>query len=107
MCNTERCLGEIHTFLLQGIDGDVGLVDIDDAVDVEGDLLGVGAPVLVAEAVAELAVLTGGEGVVAGRDGLFVELVLVHRIEDLYSHRGWPPPVLARHVASAQRGRGV
>lgn len=54
-------------------------------MDVEGDLLGVGAPVLVAEAVAKLAVLLGGEGVVASRDGLFVELVLVHGVEDLYS----------------------
>lgn len=54
-------------------------------MDVEGDLLGVGAPVLVAEAVAELAILPGREGVVARRDRLLVELVLVRGVEDLYS----------------------
>ena len=46
----------------------MGLVNVDDTVDVERDLLGVGPPVLVAKAVAVLAVLLGREGVVTGRD---------------------------------------
>lgn len=54
----------------------VGLGDVDDAVDVEGDLLTGGAPVLVAEAVDVLAVLPGGEGEVAVGDGFFIRLFL-------------------------------
>ena len=40
-----------HTLRFQRVLGRVGLGDVDDAVDVEGDLLAVGAPMLVAEAV--------------------------------------------------------
>jgi hypothetical protein len=44
-------------------------------MDVEGDLFARGPPVLVAEAVGELAVLLGSECVVAGGDALLIEFV--------------------------------
>jgi hypothetical protein len=68
-------LGEALDFGLERVCRDVGLAHVDNAVDVEGDLLAVGAPVLVAEAVHELAVVLGREGVVAVRDGSGLELV--------------------------------
>jgi len=52
-------------------------------VDVEGDLLGVGTPVLVAEAVGVLSVVLGVEGVVAVADALVVDLVAAAGVLDL------------------------
>jgi len=43
-------------------------------VDVEGDLLGRGGPLLVAEAIGVFSILRGREGVVAGRAGWGEEL---------------------------------
>jgi hypothetical protein len=74
---------QYFTFTVEGIGGDIRLADIDDAVDVERDLLGVGAPVLVAEAVGVFAVVLGSEGVVAVGDGLLVGLVLAVGVGDL------------------------
>jgi hypothetical protein len=68
---------------LEGILWAVAFRDIDDTVDIEGNLFAVGTPVLVAEAVGVLAVVLGLEGEVAGRDGLFVDLVLGNRVGDL------------------------
>ena len=53
-------------------------------MDVEGDLLAVGAPVLVAETVHVLAVVLGVEGVVAVGHGLLHGLVLAEGVCDLY-----------------------
>lgn len=55
----------VRTLLLQRVRRHVRLVDVDDTVDVERDLLAVGVPMLVPEAVGELAVLLGRECVVA------------------------------------------
>jgi hypothetical protein len=62
------------TLLLQGVLRRLGLGHVDDAVDVERNLLGVCAPVLVVEAVDVLAVLGGVERVVAGGNAAFVDL---------------------------------
>ena len=63
----------------------VGLVlgDVDNSVDIEGDLLAVGAPVLVAEAVHVFAILLGIEGVVAIGNALLEGLVLAIGSRDL------------------------
>lgn len=53
------------------------------AVDVERDLLGVGAPVLVAEAIEVLAIMLGVEGVVAVGHVLLEGFVLAHGVRDL------------------------
>lgn len=73
------------TFGLEGIDGVFAFADVDYAVDVERDLLAVGAPVLVAEAVGVFAVMEGGIGVVAVGDGALVDFVLAARVGDLFS----------------------
>lgn len=52
-------------------------------MDVEGDLLTVGSPMLVAEAVVVLSVGASNNGVVAVGDGFFVDDVLAIRIGDL------------------------
>ena len=52
-------------------------------VDVEGDLLAVCTPVFVAEAEDVFPVVFGVEREVAGRDGLFIDLVLAHGVGDL------------------------
>jgi len=70
-------------FLLQGVGGRFGFGDVDDAVDVEGDFFGGGGPVLVGEAIGVFAVEGRGEGVVAGGDGGFVEVVFVVGVGDL------------------------
>lgn len=49
--------------------------DIDNSVDVEGDLLGVGNPVLVSEAVGVFAVVVSREGVIAVGNCPLVDLV--------------------------------
>lgn len=71
------------TFGLERIAGAVCFVDIYDAVDVEGDLLGVGDPVLVAEAVGVFAVVDGREGVIAVGNCPLVDLVLAYGVHDL------------------------
>jgi hypothetical protein len=53
------------TLLLQRILGSLALGHVDDTVHVEADLLRVRGPVLVAEAVLELAVMGGSKRVVA------------------------------------------
>ena len=57
-------------------------------MDVEGDFFGGGGPVLVGEAVGVFAVEGGGEGVVAGGDGGFVEVVFEVGVGDLRVTRG-------------------
>lgn len=71
------------TFGLEGVDGVFAFADVDYAVNVERDLLAVGAPVLVAEAVGVFAVMEGGIGVVAVGDGALVDFVLAARVGDL------------------------
>ena len=68
---------------LEGILGRVGLGNVNNAVDVEGHLLGGGAPVLVTEAVEVLAVVFGLEGEVAVGDGFLVDFELTDRVCDL------------------------
>lgn len=76
-------LGESADLPFQRVLGRLALGDVDDAVDIEADLLGVGGPVFVAEAVGEAAVHVGGEGVVARADGAFVDLVGTGGVLDL------------------------
>jgi hypothetical protein len=71
------------TLLLQRVLGRFRLRDVDYAVHVEGHLLGVGAPVLVVEAVCVFAVLLSVECVVAGGHAAFVDLVVVMGCFDL------------------------
>lgn len=79
-----RCVRKLmHTFRLQRVLRRLGLGDVDDPVDVEGDLLAGRAPVLVAEAVGVFAVVPGLEGVVAVGGGLLVDLVLAVGVGDL------------------------
>lgn len=52
-------------------------------MDIEGDFLAVGSPMLVSEAVVVLSVGTSNNGVVAVGDGLFVDDVLAVGIGDL------------------------
>jgi hypothetical protein len=59
------------------------LAHVDNSVDVEGNLLGVGTPMLVTEAVDVFAIMFGSEGVVTVGDALFVRLVLTRGIGDL------------------------
>lgn len=73
----------VHTFHLKGILGHLRLGHVDDSVDVEGDLLGVGGPALIAKAVDVFSVGVGIEGVVLGGDGLFVVLTVVQGVLDL------------------------
>ena len=73
------------TLGFQGVLLEFLLADVDDAVDVEGDLLAVGTPVLVAKAVGVFAVHLGVEAVVAVGDGLFVDLVLANGVDDLFT----------------------
>lgn len=75
--------GRPRTFDFNGIGRQFRLGDIDDAVDIERDLLGVGAPVLVAEAVGVFAIAMGGKGVVAVGHASFLYLVIAGRIGDL------------------------
>lgn len=63
------------TFLVQRILRRFRLGHVDDSVHVERHLLGASGPVLVAEAVRVPAVLVCGEGVIAGGDAPFVDLV--------------------------------
>lgn len=53
-------------------------------MDVEGDLLAVGAPVLVTKAVGVFAIVLGLEVVIAIGDGLFVDFVTTNWIGDLF-----------------------
>jgi hypothetical protein len=59
------------------------LAHVDDSVDVEGDLLGVGTPVLISEAVYVFAIMLSRERIIAVRDTLLVCLVLTSRVGDL------------------------
>jgi hypothetical protein len=56
---------------------------VDNSVDIEGDLLGVRGPALVAEAVVVFAVRLCGEGVVVGSNGLLEVLAVSQGILDL------------------------
>lgn len=73
----------MSTFLLQWILWGFSLWDVDNAVNVEGDLLGVCGPFLVAEAVCVLSVVLGDEGVVACRNGSLVGLEASDWVVDL------------------------
>lgn len=66
----------LRTFSLEGILWRVRLRDVDNAVDIEGDLLAGRTPVLIPEAVEIFAVVLCVEGVVAVGGGLLVDLVL-------------------------------
>jgi len=75
------------TFFLERVRGEIFLVDVYYAVDVERNLLGVGAPVLVSEAVDIPSVHLRREREIAVRNGLFESLVLACRGRDLYQVR--------------------
>lgn len=72
-----------HTFFLQRILWCLRLRNVNDAVNIERDLFRVGSPVLVAEAVGVSAVLRSDKGVIARRNGLFVDGVDSSRRFDL------------------------
>lgn len=74
-----------HTLALKRIGRNIILADVDNSVDVEGNLLGVGAPALVSKAICVLSVALGGERVVAIGNCLFVGLVLALGIADLFT----------------------
>lgn len=61
----------------------LGFANIDNTVDVERNLLAVGPPMLVAEAVVVLSVGASDNRVVAVGDGLFVDDVLAIGVGDL------------------------
>jgi hypothetical protein len=63
------------TFLVQGIRRCFCFGHVDDSVDIERDLLGVGRPMLIAETIDVLSVLTCSEGVVAVRNGALMKAV--------------------------------
>jgi len=66
-------LCHVSDFPFQGILRRFRFGHVDNAVDVEGHLLGVGAPMFVVEAVRVFAVFFGGEGVIAARDTTLVD----------------------------------
>lgn len=82
-----RASDATRTFGLNGIRRQFGLADIDDTVDVEDNLLGVGDPVLIAEAVRVFAVAVGCEGMIAGRDASLVDFVATAGVQDLGRRR--------------------
>jgi len=71
------------TLLLQRVLRSLALGHVDNAVNVEADLLRVRGPVLVAEAVLEFAVMGCGERVVAGADRALVDFECVGGVLDL------------------------
>lgn len=71
------------TLLLQWVLRGLALRHINYTVHVEADLLRVGRPVFVAEAVFVLAVVSCDERVVARADGALVNLECVGRVLDL------------------------
>ena len=73
----------MRTFRLQRILCRVRLGDIDDSVDIEGNLFAGRAPVLIAEAVDVFAVVLGHEGVVTVGSRILEDLVLAAWIGDL------------------------
>lgn len=79
----------MHTFGIQRIRLVLGLADVDDTVDIEGDFLAVGAPVLVAKAVGVFAVVLGVEAVVAAGYRLLVDFVLANGVCDLFRWGIW------------------
>lgn len=79
----------LHTFGIQRIRLVLGLADVDDTVDIEGDFLAVGAPVLVAKAVGVFAVVLGVEAVVAAGYRLLVDFVLANGVCDLFRWGIW------------------
>jgi hypothetical protein len=83
------CLGtriQQLTLPLQGVLRCLGLGHVDDAVNVERNLLGVCAPVLVVEAIDVLAVLGSVERVVARGNAAFVDLEAAGGSLDLRTH---------------------
>ena len=76
-------VGHFARLSLEGVLGRVILRHVHYAVDVERHLLAGRAPVLVAEAVDELAVLVGGKGEVAVGGGLLQGLILARGVCDL------------------------
>lgn len=72
-----------HTFRIQGVLRQFGFRDVDNSMDVEGDLLRVGCPAFITEAVEELAVRVSGKGVVVGGEGLFEVLTVSQGVFDL------------------------
>ena len=72
-----------HTLLLQRVLRRFTFWHVYDPVDVKTDFLGVGGPMLVAEAVGVTTVSLGVEGVVARADSALVDLVVARRILDL------------------------
>lgn len=71
------------TFDLNGLLRHFGFGDVDNSVDVKGDLLGVGGPALVAEAVVVFSIGQGSEGVIIGGDGGLEVLAVALGILDL------------------------
>jgi hypothetical protein len=73
----------VLTLLFQRVGRRLQLGHVYDTVDVEGDLLAVCAPVLVAEAVCVFPITFGLEGIVAGGNGFRVVFVIVAGVLDL------------------------
>lgn len=76
---------DVPTFLLKWILWCLSLWDVDNAVNIEGHLLSVCGPLLVAETVCVLSVVLGDEGVVTSRHGSLVGLEASNWIVDLGS----------------------
>jgi hypothetical protein len=83
IADLSHVIGQFADLGLEGILRHLRLGHVDDAVDVEGDLLGVGGPALVAEAVVVFAVGLGSEGVVLVGNGLLVVLAVAEGVLNL------------------------
>ena len=101
------------TFKIKRVLGQISFADIDNPMDVERDLLGVGTPVLVAKAVGEFAVRLCDEGLVTVGDGSEVDLILPCGVGDLLryncAHVSWLSGVLYDPVPPLllRKGRGA
>lgn len=80
-----QALSADPTFGFQWVLRHLGFGHIDNSVDVERDLLRIGGPALIAEAVAVLAVVGCGERVVLVGDGLLVVLAVLQGVLNLDS----------------------
>lgn len=75
------------TFGFQRVLRSISFRNVDNAVNIERDFLGIGSPVLVTEAVSVFAVVLGKEGMIAIGNTPFVDLILVRGSVDLVKPR--------------------
>lgn len=97
----------IHTLLLQWVLWRLGLGNIDDTVDIEGDLLRVRSPVFVAEAVGIPAVRSGSEGVITGGRAALVDLHAVGRVLNLRAQHQLSIPPQSGQLKSEQTQKSI